>query len=67
MAGSVFKQLSNGLRPAEGAQIGFGWRWAYNVENAPGTTRQSEPLPKVNIRRSVKRIAALARRNGDAH
>jgi hypothetical protein len=67
MAGSVFKQLSDGLRPAQGAPIGFAWRSAHNVENTSGATRQSEPLPKVNIRRGVKRIAALARGNGDAH
>lgn len=68
MAGSVFKQLSDGLRrPAQGAQIRFSWHWAHNVENTSGVTRQSEPLPKVNIRRGAKRIAASARRNGDAH
>jgi RNA polymerase sigma factor (sigma-70 family) len=66
VAGSVFKQLLDVLKPAQAAVIRLVKIEGYSIEEASKATGQSEALVKVNIHRGLKRLASIVQGNSDA-
>ena len=66
VAGSVFKQLLEVLKPAQAAAIRLVKIEGYSIEEASKATGQSEALVKVNIHRGLKRLASIVQGNSDA-
>jgi RNA polymerase sigma factor (sigma-70 family) len=66
VAGSVFKQLLEMLKPAQAAVIRLVKIEGYSIEEASKATGQSEALVKINIHRGLKRLASIVQGNSDA-